>query len=67
MMTNISHVQYIALRLRQLNQNVDENMTKITMILPDEYKHLSTAEDSTAIVDRTLDNLLARLTLEEVK
>jgi hypothetical protein len=28
---------------------------------------LSTAEDSTAIVDRTLDNLLARLTLEEVK
>jgi hypothetical protein len=69
MMTNISHVQNIAFKLRQLNQNVDENMimTKITTILPEEYKHFSTAWDSTATVDRTLDNLVARLTLEEVK
>ncbi|PNF26041.1 hypothetical protein B7P43_G06357 [Cryptotermes secundus] len=69
MMTNISHVQNIAFKLCQLNQNVDENMimTKITTILPEDYKHFSTAWDSTATVDRTLDNLVARLMLEEVK
>ncbi|PNF36207.1 hypothetical protein B7P43_G09724 [Cryptotermes secundus] len=68
-MTNISHVQNIAFKLRQLNPNVDENMTmtKITTILPEDYKHFSTAWDSTATVDRTLDNQVARLMLEEVK
>ena len=68
-MTNISNVQNIAFKLRQLNQNVDENMimTKITTILPEDYKHFSTAWDSTVTVDRTLDNLVARLMLEEVK
>jgi hypothetical protein len=68
MMTNISHVQNIAFKLHQLNQNVDENMImkKIT-ILPEDYKHFSTAWDSTVTVDRTLDNLVARLMLEEVK
>ncbi|XP_023709537.1 uncharacterized protein LOC111865596 [Cryptotermes secundus] len=68
MMTNVSHVQNIAFKLRQLNQNVDENMimTKIT-ILPEDYKRFSTAWDSTATMDRTLDNLVARLMFEEVK
>ncbi|PNF34313.1 hypothetical protein B7P43_G15815, partial [Cryptotermes secundus] len=42
-------------------------MTKIKMILPEDYKHFSTAWDSTVAVDRTLDNLVARLMLEEVK
>jgi hypothetical protein len=41
-------------------------MTKIT-ILPEDYKHFSTAWDSTATVDRTLDNLVARVMLEDVK
>ncbi|PNF39991.1 hypothetical protein B7P43_G15692 [Cryptotermes secundus] len=69
MMTNISHVQNIAFKLRQLNQNVDESMImiKITTILPKDYKRFSTAWDSTATVDRTLDNLVARLMFEEVK
>ncbi|PNF30052.1 hypothetical protein B7P43_G05342, partial [Cryptotermes secundus] len=68
MMMNISHVQNIAFKLRQLNQNIDENMimTEITTILPEDYKHFSTAWDSMATVDRTLDNLVARLMLEEV-
>jgi hypothetical protein len=52
-----------------LNQTVDENMimTKITTILPEDYKHFSTGWDSTGTMDRTLDNLVVRLMLEEVK
>jgi hypothetical protein len=69
MMTNLSCVQNIAFKLNQLNQNIDKDMiiTKITTILPEEYKHFSSAWDSAAIMDRILDNLVARLTLEEMK
>jgi hypothetical protein len=42
-------------------------ITKITTILPEENKHFSSAWDSTATTGRTLDNLVARLTLEETK
>jgi hypothetical protein len=69
MITNISCVQNIAFKLNKLNQNIDKDMiiTKITMILPEEYKNVSSAWDSTAIMDRTLDNPVGRLTLEEMK
>jgi hypothetical protein len=43
-MTSLSCVQNIAFKLNQLNQNINEDMiiTKITTILPEEYKHFST-------------------------
>jgi hypothetical protein len=52
-----------------MNQNIYKDMiiTKITTILPEEYKNFGSAWDSMAIMDRTLDNLGARLTLEEMK
>ena len=42
-------------------------MTKITSILPKEYSGFSTAWDSVQQTDKTLDNLYARLQIEESK
>lgn len=67
--SNISHIQNLAFKLNQLEQPVDDNMviTKIIAVLPDEYRHFSSAWDSTDTANRTLNNLLARLSLEEQK
>lgn len=69
MMSNISHIRNIAYKLNQLNQQVDDIMivTKITNILPAQYKHFSSAWDSTTETDRTLENLASRLMQEEEK
>lgn len=69
MMTNICHIQNIAFKLNRLNQPVDDTMiiTKILTVLPEQYRHFSSAWDSTSASDRTIDNLKARLVQEESK
>jgi len=42
-------------------------ITKILNILPEQYKHFSSAWDSVNPDDKTLENLISRLTLEEAK
>lgn len=62
MMSNISHIRNIAYKLNQLNQQIDDIMTvtKIINILPEQYKHFSSAWNSTTETDRTLENLASR-------
>lgn len=66
---NISSVQQIAFQLTGLDQEVNETavMSKITSILPKEYSAFSTAWDSVPAAVKTLDNLCARLQIEESK
>ena len=42
-------------------------ITKITSILPEEFKHFSSAWDSTTEEQKTVENLTSRLMLEEEK
>jgi endonuclease III len=42
-------------------------ITRIMTLLPKEYQYYSSAWDSTSSIDRTLDNLIRRLSLEEMK
>lgn len=69
-MTNfISNVQNMAVKLKSLNQNIDDDMimSKLLSSLPDKYKHFATAWDSTGKSDRTLPNLTSRLIAEEAR
>jgi hypothetical protein len=52
-MTNLSDIQNIAYKLNQLDQEIDDTMlmTKIMSVLPEEYKHFSSAWDSTVAQD----------------
>jgi hypothetical protein len=69
MMKNISGIQNLAHKLNQMKQQVDDEMIipRIMTVLPKEYKYFSSARDSTSSIDRTLDNLIKRLSLEEMK
>lgn len=69
MMSNLAYIQNVAYKLNRLDQKVDDTMiiTKILSILPEYYKHFSSAWDSTNSTDRTLENLKARLIQEEAK
>ena len=66
---NISALKDITYKLNRLNQNIDDTMlmTKILSVLPESYKHFSSAWDSTSEKDRTLNNLVGRLVQEEAK
>lgn len=68
-MSNIARIQTLTFRLNNLNMSVDEQMlmTKILVCLPDQFKHFTSAWDSTHSQERTLENLKARLLKEEEK
>ena len=68
-MTNMSNLQNIAYRLNGLKQPVDDLMimTKMMSILPDNFRHFSSAWDSVRGPDKTIEDLCARLQIEESK
>ena len=67
MATNIARIEEIANRLRRLGEEISESMviTKVLMSLPESYGSFVTAWESTTQADRTLNNLISRLLIEE--
>lgn len=65
----ISNVQNMAVKLKGLNQNIDDDMimSKLLPSLPEKYNHFATAWESTGKTDRTLPNLTSRLIAEEAR
>lgn len=66
---NISKIENLAYKLRNLKQSIDDNMiiSKILSTLPEKYKYFSTAWDSTPDSEKTLTKLTSRLIAEESK
>lgn len=64
---HISQLQDIAKRLLDLGQKIDDRMliTKILMSLPEEFRHFISAWESVEESKQTLNDLTARLLLEE--
>jgi len=66
-----THVSILDLahRLQVLGEKIPDSMiiTKVLMTLPSSYKHFVSAWDSTQSDDRTLANLVSRLTIEETR
>lgn len=64
---NISKLQNIANRLTILGEQISDTMiiAKIISSLPEQFKHFSTAWESTPREERTLTNIIARLSSEE--
>ncbi|KYN01654.1 Copia protein [Cyphomyrmex costatus] len=68
--TNIARLRNLATRMNTLEDTcIDDNMlsSKILAILPDEYKHFTSAWESTIKQERTLENLISRLLIEETR
>ena len=67
MATNIARIEEIANRLRRLGEEISESMVirKVLMSLPESYWSFVTAWESTTQADRTLNNLISRLLIEE--
>lgn len=63
----ISKVQEFQSKLKQLGEEISDKfvMTKILMSLPEGYDHFVSAWESTSDERQTLDNLIARLLVEE--
>lgn len=66
---NIAILQNIAFKLASLQENVTDGMiiAKILSALPATFKNFSTAWESTPSSQKTLTNLITRLTAEESK
>lgn len=69
MITNIAALQNLAFRLNGLDSKIDDTMlmTRIILALPEEYKHFSSAWDSTSKEEKKIENLKSRLIVEEEK
>lgn len=69
LMNNISAIQNLVYRLKNLREQISDQMviSKILSCLPDHYKFFSTAWESTTADQRTLANLKTRLAMEEEK
>lgn len=69
MSLHISKMENLCCRLKTLNQTIDDDMlmSKILSTLPDQFKHFSTAWESTPVSERTLTNLTSRLIAEETR
>lgn len=67
--THIAKIKDLAHRLSMLGETVSNGMimTKILMTFPLSYQHFNTAWESTSQEQRTLSNLTARLTMEELR
>lgn len=65
--THVSTLEGLVQKLKTVGVNIDDSMliTKILMTLPSEYRHFSSAWESTAANDRTIINLTNRLMVEE--
>ena len=63
----ISRLEDLTLRLGDLDEKISDQMvaTKIIMALPSEYSSFCSAWESVSKTERTLENLRARLALEE--
>lgn len=69
MTSTIAKLENMAYKLKALNQGIDDQMiiSKILAILPEKYKHFTTAWESTSKTEKTLTNLTARLIAEEAR
>ncbi|XP_065356162.1 uncharacterized protein LOC135950554 [Calliphora vicina] len=67
MISYIARLEELVQRLRDLNETISDDMviTKIILSLPSEYAAFSSAWESASKLERTLDNLRARLVIEE--
>ena len=67
MATHISKIMDISYRLKGLGTDVADSMimTKILMTIPKHLNYFASAWESTSTDQRTLDNLISRLTMEE--
>ncbi|XP_017885054.1 uncharacterized protein LOC108627947 [Ceratina calcarata] len=67
--TRVSKIKDLACRLAALGEPVSDSMimTKILMTLPSSLKHFRTAWESTGEEQRTLTNLISRLSMEEIR
>ncbi|GBP82605.1 Retrovirus-related Pol polyprotein from transposon TNT 1-94 [Eumeta japonica] len=67
MSTFLSKIQELQNKLKQLGEEVSNKfvITKVLMSLPDEYKHFVSAWESAPDNKQTMDNLVARLLIEE--
>lgn len=65
--TTISKLQSIVKQLKDMGEVISENMmiTKILMCLPESYNHFFSFWEATEKAQRTLRNLVARLSMEE--
>lgn len=63
----LSKIQEFQNKLKQLGEEIPDKLilTKILMSLPDKYSYFISAWESTASENQTLDNLMARLLIEE--
>lgn len=69
MLTHIAKIKDLAHRLTALGDKIEDGMvmTKILMTLPPSYQYFVTAWESTSPDQRTLTNLISRLTTEETR
>lgn len=65
--THIAKLIEVVAQLRDLGVTIDDGMviTKVLMTLPTEFRHFSSAWESTAKTDQTLEKLQSRLINEE--
>ncbi|GBP19525.1 hypothetical protein EVAR_102073_1 [Eumeta japonica] len=63
----ISKIQEMQSQLKQLGEEISDKftITKVLMSLPDEYKYFISAWESAPDNKQTIDNLVARLLVEE--
>lgn len=63
----LSKIQQMQNSLKQMGEEVSDKfvITKVLMSLPDEYKHFVSAWESAPDDKQTIDNLVARLLIEE--
>lgn len=67
MSTFLSKIEELRNQLKQMGEDISEKfvITKVLMSLPDTYKHFVSAWESAPDDKQTLDNLVARLLIEE--
>lgn len=67
--THISKIQDLHCRLKGFGETISDSMliTKIVMTLPEEYNHFVSPWESTNQEQKTIDNLTARLVMEETR
>ena len=65
--THISKLQDLCFKLKAFGEELSDSMlmTKIIMTLPEQYNHFVSAWESTEAAQRTIDNLMVRLVMEE--
>lgn len=66
---NVVHLQNIVFRLKSLEENISSEMliARVLSILPERFSFFTSAWESTPKTEKTLENLMARLTAEEEK